>query len=51
MREYGIYQIQKDGEKWVVIEQFTGKVKKFDTIADVAQYIEKDLNEVDVSGS
>lgn len=47
MIDYGTYQIQKDGDKFVVVEQVSGKEKEFDSIADILQFIEQDLNDVE----
>lgn len=47
MTDYGIYQVQKDGDRFVVVEQTSGKKREFGSIAEVARFIEQDLTDVE----
>ena len=49
MIDYGTYQIQKDENNgnFVVVEQCSGKEKCFSSVAEVVEFIEQDLKDVE----
>ena len=49
MIDYGTYQIQKDeaNGNFVVVEQVSGKEKTFASIAEVVEFIGRDLKDVE----
>lgn len=45
--DYGIYEISKEGNKYIVAEQLEGRTREFNDLDEVVSYIETELREVD----
>jgi hypothetical protein len=47
MMDIGQYHIVKNGDIYEVVEMLTGKVKEFNRVSDLLEWIEQDIKDVE----
>jgi len=47
MIDFGIYEIRKEANKYIVIEKLEGQLKEFDSLENVIDFISTSLREVE----